>query len=117
MERAISRRDSVSFPLSRREIKTKRRQTMNYNPSYIAYAKTQGKTPEKMFEKDQEYGMTLISFHAWLIEMKEKFFIAHPEHFLFDVLGHRDRYCIAHHDKWIEFLHEQTKANEQCMEQ
>ena len=91
---------------------------MNYNPSYAAYAKTHGKTPEKMFEQDRQYGMVkLISFHAWLIEMKEKFFRVHPEYFLFDVLGYRDRHCITHHDKWIEFLQEQTRANEQCMEQ
>lgn len=58
----------------------------NCNPRYVAYAKSQGRTPEQQFEHDQnEYpDGAMIGFILWISETRREFKKQHPACFLHD---------------------------------
>lgn len=75
--------------------------TINYNHNYLAYCKTNNKTPDEMLElDDKEYpGGVMTGFILWISKKKQEFYLQHKECFL-------DRHTLGDIKRWEEFLHE-----------
>lgn len=74
---------------------------MAMNPYYVAYAKAQGRSPDKQLAYDESVylGGIMVGYIQWISTKKKEFYVVSPESF-FD--GKPDR--IADYDKWGQFL-------------
>lgn len=80
---------------------------MTWNPRFVWYAQSQGRSPEEQLEHDAARypGGKMAGFILWISEMKGLFRKASPESFT-------PGYAISDHEAWDEFLQSHFQRKE-----
>ncbi len=71
----------------------------SWNPHYLAYCRTHGRTPEKQMAHDEQVwiGGVMCGFILWIDQQKRRFYKAHKECFL-------DPHVISDLSAWAAWL-------------
>jgi len=77
-----------------------------WNPRYVLYAQSQGRTPRAQWDADRAEwpGVTMLGFLLWIGARRREFYAQHPERFAWGSDGRPDAHVIQDVIAWDAFL-------------